>query len=519
MRIEDDILHAAKRFPGRTAIESGDRVLSYGQLDRLSASLVGGLAEAGIREGDPIWILMPNCPEFVVSVLAILRSGGVVVPVSDRLTDHELDQMAEKCPPVAIICRNHALKRSRSALRPEYAPFLVVAISSDAPVVHHIKRRDGEGAERAITTNRGRPGLVLFTSGSTGRPKAVLLTHENICVATRATAEAFGVKAGDRTVLCMQLCHSFALTKQLLTHLGMGATVVMAPNFFQPAALLDMIGKGNCTTLYAVPSMYVMLLDQIQRSGLQLPSLRMMVFSSAPMAKATQSGLMQAIPQAKLISYYGLSEASPISWMSSRRVAPPMGSVGRAFPGVEITIVGRDGRALPAGRVGEIWVRGPIVMAGYLGDPESTARCVRGAYLHTGDLGWMDEDGRLRLCGRKDERILRGAENVYPLEIEDVLCSHQAVLEAAVIGVADRILGSDLAAFVVLRPNRGIEAGELKAHCRKYLARSKIPCHIRIVDKLPKTANGKILRRALRDPVGRRTSRALSPALPVLEEM
>ncbi len=518
MRIEDDILRVASRSPDRVAIEDGDRLMRFGELDEASETLSRELADSGVRRGEPVWILMPNRPEFVVGVLATLRRGAVAAPVNSSFTCQERSRLARTCPPAAIICEANVAGHILDTLTEDLLPRAVLALDSDGYHVRCIRPMRWGAGERTLASDRGEPGLVLFTSGSTGHAKAVLLSHESVSTAVRSTSSAFGLTESDRSALCLPMHHSIALARQMLAHLGMGSTIVMTPRFFQPAVVLDVILRRSCTTLFAVPSVHTMLLEQIRRSGLKLPSLRLLVSGGAPLPEATLQGLRQASPDTEIINYYGLTEASPVSYVRHRQGTRKTESVGRPIDGVEIIVAAENGEALSPGEIGELCVRSEIVMTRYLNAPEATAHAIRNGYLHTGDVGWKDEDGYLYLSGRKDDLILRGAENVYPLEIENTLCNHQDVLEAAVVGVPDRILGSDLVAFVVLRPNRGVEARELKAHCRKSLARFKIPHHIRTVDRLPKTATGKVLRRVLRDSVGGPAPQALSPAFPLSEE-
>jgi long-chain acyl-CoA synthetase len=433
-------------------------------------------------------------------MLAILQAGGVVVPVNPRLSDAELAAAGTVCPPAVVLASRHTWRRCLDVLDARVAPRAVIAMAGADASLHPAETISDSAADRSIRTDRGAAGVVFFTSGSTGRPKGILLTHDNIVAGAHIAAEAFGLTARDRTAVCMQMCHSYTFTKQMLCHLGRGASVVVADDFFQAVRVLEMVDRLRCTTLAAVPSMHVMFLECIRRGGLRLPSLRLLISGGAPLPATTQLGLMDVLPHAEIICSYGLSEASPfVSWLPGQWARRKVGSVGIAGMGMQMRILDERGDPCPPQALGEVCVRGPNVMAGYLGNPEATARALRSGLLHTGDVGWLDEDGCLYLCGRRDDMILRGAENVYPAETEDVLCDHPAVAEAAVVPMPHPVLGQDLAAFVVLRSGAEATGQALRQHCQAALSPFKVPRWVRIVPQLPRTANGKILRRALRE--------------------
>lgn len=498
MHLEHDIMDVACREPDRIAIEAGERTIRFGQLVDRALQMAAVLRDAGIGPGDPVWLLLPNSPEFLVSLLAVVQAQAVVVPVNPRLTEAEVNQLADVCPPAALIAHPDLWECNVRVLSVAHRPRVALSLGDD-----HMDAQPVSGASlasRAIQTDRGIPGVVFFTSGSTGRPKGILLTHTNIQAAARSAAEAFQLQPSDRTIVCMQMCHSFTFTKQMLCHLGRGATLVLAPDFFQAGVVLEIIDRFGCTTVCAVPSMYVMLLEHIRRCGLQLPTLRMLVSGGAPVPEATQIGLIDALPHAEFISSYGLSEASPfVAWLPGRWGKSKVGSVGLPAPGVKVSILNASGHVLPRGEVGEVCVQGPNVMAGYLSNPEATERALHGGMLHTGDMGWLDEDSCLYLCGRQDDMILRGAENVYPAEVENVLCGHPSVAEAAVVGIPHPVLGTDLVAYVCLKSQATVEAEALRKHCQDLLTSFKVPRWVWIVEQLPRTPNGKILRRALRE--------------------
>ncbi len=276
--------------------------------------------------------------------------------------------------------------------------------------------------------------------------------------------------------------------------------MILAPDFFQPGIVLDLVDRRRATTLCAVPSMHVMLFEVASRGARRLPTLRLLTTGGSPIPDRVQLGWRSAFPHVDFISSYGLSEASPcVTVLPPHWAIDKVGSVGRAIPGVQLKVADDDGRPLPAGQSGEVCVRGPNVMAGYLNDPVSTAGALRDGWLHTGDMGWLDADGCLYLHGRRDDLILRGSENVYPAEIEATLARHPDVLDAAVIGVPHTLLGHDIEAFVTARERTAVDTMALREHCRRHLAGFKVPRCIHVVEALPRTPNGKLARRMLQN--------------------
>lgn len=506
MHIQDDILNIARLYPSHPAIETDDRIITFSELEATSAHWAERLRTGGLQSGEPCWVCMANGPEFIIAVLAIVRAGGVAVPVNPRYTDHELRQLAGLCPPAAVCCSQKLCGRLRSALSPSLTMRFIARTDAMTCEIETGAAKRGFSVDRALATRNGCPGMVYFTSGSTGCPKAILLTHDNIATNARATAQVLGLCGDDRSVVCMQMCHSYTLTKQLLAHLGAGAAVVLAGDFFQPALVLDLVERRGITTLFAVPSMHAMMGELIERHSLSLTTLRLVVTGGAPMPHRVQLGYCDNLPHVAFVSSYGLSEASPcVAALKPEWARSKLGSVGQPIPGVETMIRDREHRPVPTGEVGELCVRGPNVMVGYLNNPAATASVLREGWLHTGDLARQDQDGCIYLCGRRDDMILRGGENIYPAEVENVLCSHPAVMEAAVIGIPHPLLGQDVIAYLTLRDPESYDPQSLHRHCREHLAGFKVPRELRVVDALARTSNGKISRTAMREREPRHT--------------
>lgn len=252
MRIENDILSVAQRDPYRPAVEVDGQVWSFGRLDTASSALAETIRAALPDTPQPVWILTPHGLDFILATLAVWRSDHIVVPINPRLADAELKQLARTCVPVALIADFVGAARARTVLESVPEPPCIMEIQDARVQVVKAAHPQNNGASRVFARQHGRPGVVYFTSGSTGFPKAILLTHRNIVTNARATAEAFGLRPEDRSLVCMSTCHSYTLTKQLLAHLGRGGCVVMGPEFFEPAAVWARVVEARCTTLLSL---------------------------------------------------------------------------------------------------------------------------------------------------------------------------------------------------------------------------------------------------------------------------
>ena len=379
------------------------------------------------------------------------------------------------------------------------------------PTLRHVLLVDGDGdgrtrslaAERAgepdaFPTVDRRPddlAVILYTSGTTGVPKGVALSHDNLESNARAAASLNELGREDWAVAVLPLSHSYGLTVMNAGHiLGSRAALL---RWFNPEAVLQTIQEFRAVSMSAVPTMLIYLLNYPEADRFDTRSMRVWGSGAAPLPVEIVEPFERKFG-GRILEGYGLTEASPV--VSAHRLSGPrrVGSVGRAIPGVEISIQDDLDRPLPAGELGEVCVRGRNVMVGYYRNPEETARTVRAGWLHTGDMGRLDDDGFLFIVERKKDLIIRGGFNIYPREVEEVLYAHPKVAEAAVVGMKDPLMGEDVLAFVVLRSGERASAEEIGAFCEGRLARFKCPKQIRFVESLPKSPIGKILRKELR---------------------
>lgn len=493
----------------REALVFGSRAWSYAELARAVQKTGQGLASIGIGAGDFVAVLAPPSPEGVVLIHALLDGGIVLLPVNTRLAEPEIVE-ALVATGVSTLFVSDAIdvalaRRVAEAAGCGLDVFSAAEAGPDAaaardpvPVLRRERaaRVEPRVADRAAALRRERAALVLLTSGTSGRSKAAILTRENLIASADASALLLGSGADDRWLLCLPLFHIAGLSI-LVRAARVGACVVLESRF-EAGRIAERLETSAISHVSLVATTLEQLLDA--RGRRRAPaSLRLVLVGGGPAAE----GLLERALRAgyPIAPTYGLTEAAsqvatrpPGSGRSSE--APQAGGLV-SLPGVALRIVDAGGRPVAPGVEGEIELRGPIVMRGYLGDPEATARVLRRGWLATGDVGRLDESGRLRILDRRSDLIVSGGENVYPAEIESLLVEHPDVVEAGVVGVADARYGARPLAFVVWRAGSDRNALALSVWCRTRLAGYKLPVGFIASEALPRNASGKLLRREL----------------------
>jgi long-chain acyl-CoA synthetase len=437
----------------------------------------------GIGTGDVVALKMNNRIDFVLLLFAAWRLGATITPVNPSLTEIEVArQLDDSQARLLIVEEDDTTSMTGVTVVP-------VGDMYDATGTDHTPHPDAAAL-----------ALLIYTSGTTGVPKGVMLDHANLDAMTAMGRQALEVGPEDRCLLILPLFHVNGIVVSVLTSLLAGASVVIAERF-NPNTFFETIERERPTFFSAVPTIYSLLAALPAEVQPDTSSVRFGVCGAAP-ASAELLARFEDRFGFPLVEGYGLSEAtcgSTINPVSRRRKS---GTVGVPFPGQDLRIVDGAGRELPPGQDGEVLVRGPNVMRGYLGRPDDTAAAIVDGWLRTGDVGHVDEDGYLSLVGRSKEMIIRGGENIYPKEIEDVLASDPAVLEAAVIGVPDETWGEIVVAFVQARPGATVDVRALKARCAERLSGYKRPKRITILEALPQNAVGKLDKQSLRSLQG-----------------
>jgi long-chain acyl-CoA synthetase len=485
------------------------------QIAREATQLAAGLQQLGIKRGDRVIVTTLNCPEVVVAYQAISRAGGVIIPAMPLLKAPEIRYIAANSQAKAVIASSVLFPLLQEALGE--LPCVQHVIGTDfgleslpalagAFQVHRYSEVVASGsalAERylenlpGVSLDPGGPAVIIYTSGTTGRPKGVVLTHRNVvsnATNSRSTTNTEDeTQALGRQLAVLPLAHSYGLVALNVSYLT-GSLCVMHPRF-DTTAVLSAIARHRITALAGVPAMFVALLYAPDADTYDTSSLTLCVSGSAPLPLAVLEGFEKKF-NCRILEGYGLSEASAVLTTHTIAMERKAGSVGRPIPGVELRIVDEHDQPLPARQTGEIIARGPNIMREYYNMPEETGNVLRGGWLYTGDMGYIDEDGYVYVVERKKDLIIRGGFNIYPRDVEEVLNRHPAVIESAVVGVPSTRMGEEVKAFVVTR--EPVEAETLKAYCRESLANYKTPHEIEFVSFLPRNQVGKIDKKELR---------------------
>jgi len=493
-----NLTRSAGASPNSIALICGETRLTYGELDAASAHVAAWLREHGIAEGDAVGIMLPNLTEFAIAYYAVLRAGGIVVPMNVLLKQREVAFYLSDPAAALVFAWHECAEAALAGAQDAGAECVLVEAGSLAslPVAR--------GPMAAVTPRaQDETAVILYTSGTTGTPKGAELTHGNLGRNVEVCGRTLlGIGPDDVVLGALPLFHSFGQTCAMNAAVGAGATLALVPRF-SPRTVLETIEHHRVTVFAGVPTMYAALLNYPYRHAHDVSSLRCCVSGGAALPVEVLRGFEQEFA-CVILEGYGLSETSPVACFNHPDRERLPGSIGTPIEGVEMRVVDRERREVPPGEVGEIAIRGHNVMKGYLNRPEATNEAIdRDGWFYTGDLARVDAEGRYFIVDRKKELIIRGGYNVYPREIEEVLYEHPAVAEVAVIGLAHPELGEEVGAAVTLKLGRGASANDLRAYVKANVAAYKYPRHIWFVDRLPKGPTGKILKREITAPAER----------------
>jgi acyl-CoA synthetase (AMP-forming)/AMP-acid ligase II len=494
LTLADPIEHARRVHALRVAVIDGDRQLSFAELYERSHRLACGLRALGLKPGDRVALLSVNSHRYIEAFFGLPAHGLILVPLNTRLAMPELQSIVRDCQPRVLLTDRDpgalgAMFERVISIPGDYENVLETAQLSAAPDV----------AEESVAT-------LFYTGGTTGLPKGVMLTHRNLI------ANAF-----HKTIACSLTESEVFLAAPAMFHVAgvaplvglvwLGASSVVLPSF-DPERCLDAIARHRITLMIPVPTMLGAMIAAQRQKPRDVSSLRLVGHAGSPIASDTISAAEQAFPGAELAQFYGATETASVvtAFRNEERAigTPLLGSCGHATPGVAVRIVRPDGLECELGEVGEIAVRGPNVTPGYWQNPLATEAALSGGWYRTGDAGLLREGGYLFVVDRLKDMIVSGAENVYSIEVEDVLHRHPAVLECAVFGIPDPVWGEAVHAVVVTSAADAsaheLLAEALRQHCRTLIAGYKVPKRIDFqLEPLPKSGPGKILKRVLRD--------------------
>jgi long-chain acyl-CoA synthetase len=479
--------------PDMLAVVEGDVRRTYAELDREADGAAALLAAAGVRAGDRVAVMLANGADAVRAVLAILRLGAVLVAVGTRSRAPELDFICGDCEPAAIV------------FGPEFVG-VVDGATSAPPVRYDVSAEAWREAVAGNALGRPTPDIaedapfaILYTSGTTGKPKGAVLTHLGAIHSCLHWREAFALGDAERTLVCVPWAHVSGLCGAMLPFLYLGGALIMLPEFKRRAAL-ELAERERITHALMVPAMYGLCLLEPDLAAFDLGAWRIAAFGGAPMPEPTIARFAAAFPRLAMCNAYGATETtSPATIMPPGEGIVRADSIGRVVACGDIKVMDEEGRELPPGADGELWIAGPMVVPGYWRNPAATAAGFAGGYWKSGDIGSVDAEGYVRINDRKKDMIVRGGFKVYPAEVESVLAGIAGVVEAAVVGRADPMLGEAVVAFVTA-PDGAVAPEAVRAWCAVRLSDYKVPGAVIVAaEALPRNVNGKIQKAALRE--------------------
>ncbi|HEY8824612.1 MAG TPA: long-chain-fatty-acid--CoA ligase [Candidatus Limnocylindria bacterium] len=495
--LQDRLREVAREVGDKPALLMGDRSVSFREIDRLSDQLAAALAKRGVRPGDRVTIFMPNSVEFVVAFYGTLKAGAVVNPINAQSKEREVRFQVDDSGATAVLY-HEALAPVVDAVRSDLAKVRVFAVTGKtAP--SGVERFDDLAAEpgtASVRVSMNDLAALPYTSGTTGFPKGVMLTHANLTANQQQFFAAVPVRRDDVFLNVLPYFHIYALNLLMTGAISLGATQVIMSRF-DMVEYCTLVERHRATVCFIVPPIVLGLAMSPEVEKHDFSSVRFFFSGAAPLAPDPARRMVQRIGK-PIIQGYGLTETSPVTHANPMDAAV-LESIGKVVPGTEDKIVDLETgtKTLQDGEVGEICVRGPQVMLGYWNKPQDTADVIRDGWFHTGDVGRRDEKGYVFIVDRKKEFIKYKGFGVGPAEVEAVLCEHPAVADAGVIGKANDEAGEIPKAFVQLRPNAQATAEELIAFVKERISDYKRVREVEFIEKVPRTASGKILRREL----------------------
>lgn len=524
MTMLDEFRAAVATGGDRPCLRYFDRVLSYGDVDRLSDSLAVALQDKGFARGDRVALYLQNVPQYVIALLATWKAGGIAVAINPMLTAGEVAKLvADSIPSVLIALDELYTSQVAEALAgssvtrtvttspldwqsghdTRVLPERALAVPAGAEDLSELMDRYAGRAPDPVTPAADDIAVITYTSGTTGKPKGATNTHGNVAAGGRSYRNWFTLDSSDVVLGVAPLFHVTGLTGHIACTIVAHASLVLSYRFHVEVAA-DMIRRHRATFTVGAITVFIALGESAAVQPQGLASLTKIASGGAPIAAATADRFEQRFGT-YIHNVYGMTETtSPVLGVPFGKRAPVEAetralSVGKPMGSTGVTVLGEDGNPLPHGQIGELAVAGPQIVPGYWRNDAATRDAIRDGRLLTGDVGYVDENGWYYLVDRKKDMIVASGYKVWPREVEDVLYTHRAVLEAGVVGVPDPYRGETVKAYVSLRSGHTATAEELIEYCRTRLAAYKYPRQIEIVEAIPKTATGKILRRQLRE--------------------
>lgn len=485
----------ARKYPETEAVVGMGKRYTYAQLDQFVNQFAHGLLQEGIKEGNKVVLYMPNVPEFAIAYYAVQRIGAIIVPINAKMTSSEVEYVLENSE-ASVLIAHELLFKAVENLEVDllliktgepvkgWTDFNTILVEEATPIECKLP----ESAESTI----------LYTSGTTGKPKGVLFSYRNILTVAQMICIEMEIKPESRLLVIMPLSHSAPLHLFFMAGMVVGATAVLTPTF-TPELFLETVEQEKTTHFFGAPVAYLLTAKHPKLTDTDLSSMKWWIYGGAPLSKPEVQFIQQQFKTDNLVCVYGLTEAGPNGTvLTGSEHLTKAGSIGkRAALHAEVKIVDAEGEPVKVGEVGEILLRGEGNMLGYYNNEEATQAAFMGEWLKTGDLAQVDEDGFMWVVDRKKDVIISGGVNIYPKEVEDVLVTHPAINEVAVVGVPHPEWGETVKSYFAASEQLDLE--EVKQFAVEKLAQFKVPRIYEQVDALPRNASGKILKQPLRE--------------------
>ena len=473
-----------QKYSERTALISDKQHITYGQLNRAVGTVAELVKKSGVGKGDKVTVMLPNIPEFVYSYFGIVKNGAVVVPLNTLSTPSELTYLLNNSDSKLLITQTSQIKKFHEIKDKLLSCHQVIALDSLNQEGELLSGADSQdSAVSPIEIKPEDPAVIIYTAGLTGRPLGAVLTHHNLYSQAKVTQSIAQRKSDDVALAVIPLFHTFGATVNMLLDIRAGSSIVMMDRLTMEG-LFSAIEREKITYIAAVPRLYMGMIFYEKASKYDVSSLNLCITGGAPMPTDFLPVFEKKFG-IRLLEGYGLSEASPVCSFNRPDIIYKPGSIGPAIRGVEIKIVDDNGRELPRNEIGELIVKGDNIMQGYYKNEVATAAVIKNGWLHTGDLGRMDEDGYIFLTGIKKRMIITSGFNVYPREVETVLNMHPAVQASYVSGKEDLMRGEIVKAQVVLREGQSPDEKEIIRYCKTYLSNYKVPREVEFVREIP----------------------------------
>ena len=491
--LDEMLRDVVARVPQRTALVLGDERVSYAELNETIERIAQNFAHAGLKKGERIALLLGNCLEFIYLCLAASRAGLVAVPMNTRQRRPEIEFVLTQCKASALVYASDC-----EANLPETAAELQkIWVVGEGRAASYTKLLAECPTSDFMPVLQDDVAYLLYTSGTTGNPKGAMLTHVSLLHSVINYREGFQLKDGDVSMLAVPASHVTGLVALILTTMYVAGTTIILPNF-KAADFLNLADRERMTFTLMVPAMYNLCLLNPDFAKFDLSCWRIAGFGGAPMPEATISRLRQTLPGLTLCNVYGSTEtSSPVTILPPGSPADKLGSVGRPVNGATFVVVDDDGHEVPPGEDGELLIGGPMVVPGYWDNPSATASGFVGGCWRSGDIGRIDREGYVYVVDRKKDMINRAGFKIYCTEVENVMSHHPAIIESAVIGRPDPVLGERVHAFAYSASSA--DEADIRKYCAERLSDYKVPDTITFLSQpLPRNANGKIMKTELR---------------------